>query len=81
MDWILYPIAFAPLVMLPMVTYDIFNLPQTAFLALLSAVGLVGLGASGAATISLPILLSIFFLLYIAINTLWTATLDGAKKE
>jgi O-antigen ligase len=67
--------------MLPMVTYDIFNLPQTAFLALLSAVGLVGLGASGAATISLPILLSIFFLLYIAINTLWTATLDGAKKE
>jgi len=64
-----------------MVTYDIFCLPQTAFLALLSAVGLVGLGAGGAATISLPILLSIFLIIYMGINNLWTATLDGARKE
>jgi O-antigen ligase len=80
-DWILYLIAFAPAVMLPMVTYDIFCLPQTAFLALLSAVGLVGLGVGGAATINLPILLSIFFLIYIGMNNLWTATLEGARRE
>jgi len=82
LEWLLCLIAFTPVIMLPMVLFDIFSLPQTAFLALLSALGVVvGLGVGGYMIINLPVLLTLMLIVYMLVSTFWTSVVDGARKE
>jgi hypothetical protein len=65
-----------------MVLFDIFTLPQTAFLALLSAIGVVvGLGVGGYMFINPPVLLTLMLIVYMLVSTFWTSVVDGARKE
>lgn len=83
MEWMLYLIVLVPMFFLPTITWDIFTLPQTTLLALLSVVGIAGLGVltEGQLSVSLPVLLSLMLVFYMSLNTLWTEVLDGARKE
>lgn len=81
LEYLFYVVVCVPLFFLPMILFDIFTLPQTVLLALLSAVGVVGLGASGSVFVSLPVLLALLLAVYMVISTFWTQVLDGARKE
>ena len=80
MEWVFYLIVIAPMIFAPMVLFDIFSLPQTALLCLLSGIGMILLG-TGEILLDLPVLLSLSLIGYMAVNTFWTEVLDGARKE
>ena len=80
MEWLFYLIVMVPLVFAPMVLFDIFSLPQTVLLCLLSGIGIVLLG-TGEILLNFPVLLSLSLIAYMVVNTFWTNVLDGARKE
>lgn len=81
MLWVFIGICLVPLIFLPKITYNVYGVPQTLALGMLSSLGVIAGVGSGHLPHSHPALIACLFLFYIFLSSLWTIPHHNARKE